>query len=327
MPTALPAIDHDLHDALIAVAREHGPLDLHTLTRRARLALGRATLDEHVVNAVVERVTSLVCRPDGRISYLGDVLDGIVLTHRTRGPLDGRNDLWLGFGAQPFLTLACAAPLPLADGGEARIGETVDPVLVGPDGWLPPADPGDLIALTWRAGHLAVARIDEDDLAGPESEDHVRRTLGERCRTTQWWVDPQDDDAHLAILLGALAAARLEDPTLLSTPHAPLDQVLYDPLGTDRRNHWRDAAALRQGACVSFAVTGMPFALDRELRHRAERFGMTFDQFVITVLGHLAWRTPFAEDMEPWGDWLPEAAGRPTAPVKHLRLTDDDSAG
>lgn len=327
MPTAPPHIDHELTDTPVALVREHGPLDVDILTRRARLSLGRAHLDAHAVGLAAERVTVLVCRPDGRIAYLGDVLDGIVLTHRTRGPLDGRNDLWLGFSSQPFLTLAGVAPLPLAEGGEARLSETVDPVLIGPDGWLPAADPGDLIALTWRNSHLAVTRIDEGDLASPEDEDRVRRTLGERCRTTHWWIDPQDDDAHLAILLLGLAAARLEDPTLLSSPHAPLDQVLYDPLGVDRRNHWREAAALRQGECVSFALTGVPHALDRELRHRAERYGMTLDQFVIAVLGHLAWRTPFAEDLAPWEDWVPEDTRRPAASVSHLRLADDDTAG
>ncbi len=33
---------------------------------------------------------------------------------------------------------------------------------------------------------------------------------------------------------------------------------------------------------------------------------MSLDQFVVAVLGHLAWRTPFAEDMEPWEHWSPD---------------------
>ncbi|HET6560284.1 MAG TPA: hypothetical protein VFG72_00265 [Marmoricola sp.] len=45
-----------------------------------------------------------------------------------------------------------------------------------------------------------------------------------------------------------------------------------------------------------------------ELDARARRYGMSFAQYVIAVLGHLAWRTPFAEDMEPWEDWDPERA-------------------
>ena len=73
---------------------------------------------------------------------------------------------------------------------------------------------------------------------------------------------------------------------------------------------------------MSFAVTGMPMALDRELRHRAQRYGMTLDQFVIALLSHLAWRTPFAEDLEPWEDWLPEELRPSPGRVMPLRLAD-----
>lgn len=328
MPPTPPEIDHELHDCLVSLVREHGSLDLRTLTRRARLTLGRRELDPHVVSVVVDVATLLVVRPDGRVAYLGDVLDGVVLTHRIRGSLRDRTDLWLGLGAQPFLAMACLGPLPLEGGGEARLAETVDPVLIGPPGWLPPAEHGDLIALRWVGGRLAVSLVGADELAGPGEEDAVRKILGERCRTERWWSDADDESSRAAVLLAALGSARLEDPDLLSTPHAPLDQVLYDPLGTDPRAHWRDAAAWRQVECVSFAITGMPYALDRELRHRAQRYGMTFDQFVIAILGHLAWRTPFAEDMEPWDDWWPADTSRPDATVSPLRLIDDgDSAG
>lgn len=141
-----------------------------------------------VVEALVDAATPLVTRPDGRVEFLGDVLDGIVLTHRVRGSLRDRTDLWLGDGVQPFLAMACLHPLPLTTGGEARLTETADhPVLLGPPGWLPPADSGDLIALCWRDGQLAVRLVDPDELAGPAEEDAVRRVLGERCRTERWW--------------------------------------------------------------------------------------------------------------------------------------------
>ena len=39
---------------------------------------------------------------------------------------------------------------------------------------------------------------------------------------------------------------------------------------------------------------------------------MTLDQYVIAVLGHLAWRTPFAEDLEPWDGWAPAEEGTVT---------------
>ncbi len=119
MSSPMPEIDHPLHDTLVALVREHGPLDLRTLTHRARVAAGRPDLDASGVAALVETGTLLVVRPDGRITYLGDVLDGIVLTHRVRGSLRGRTDLWLGRGVQPFLTMAVIAPLPLVSGGAA----------------------------------------------------------------------------------------------------------------------------------------------------------------------------------------------------------------
>lgn len=324
MPTPLPKLDDSLLECLVPLVREHGPVDLRTLTRRARITSGRRDLDPGVVEALVDAATLLVTRPDGRVVYLGDVLDGIVLTHRVRGSLRDRTDLWLGQSVQPFLVMACLHPLPLATGGEAVLTETADhPVLLGPPGWLPPADAGDLIGLRWRDGRLTVRLVEPDELAGPAEEDAVRRVLGERCRTERWWHGDEDEDwVRRALLVQALGIARLEVPDLLSTPHAPLDQVLYDPLGPDDRTHWRDTAAWRQTHCVSFTVQGMPAGLDMELRRRAERYGMTFDQFVIAVLGHLAWRTPFAENLEPWGDWVPDDLRRPAAPVSRLRVAD-----
>lgn len=160
-----------------------------------------------------------------------------MLTHRLRGSLRDRTDLWLGHGVQPFLAMACHTPLPLVTGGEARLTETEEPVLLGPDGWLPPAEHGDLIALHWRGGQLAVRTVDPDELAGPDEEDAVRRLLSERCRTERWWQGDDEDWVRNALLLEALGRARLEDPDLLSTPHAPLDQILYDPLSRDPGAH------------------------------------------------------------------------------------------
>jgi len=63
----------------------------------------------------------------------------------------------------------------------------------------------------------------------------------------------------------------------------------------------------------------MPSAPHTELSSRASHYGMTADQFVILALGHLAWRTPFAEDMAPFDSWV-TAPG--TAPER-LRLVFD----
>ena len=54
---------------------------------------------------------------------------------------------------------------------------------------------------------------------------------------------------------------------------------------------------------MSFTVEAMPEYLYGELDRRARKYGMSFDQFVVAVLSHLAWRTPFAEDLGPWERW------------------------
>ena len=57
-----------------------------------------------------------------------------------------------------------------------------------------------------------------------------------------------------------------------------------------------------------------------ELSDRARRYGMTEAQFIVALPSTLAWRTPFAEDMEPRDDWDPY---RTTADVASL----DQEAG
>jgi hypothetical protein len=83
---------------------------------------------------------------------------------------------------------------------------------------------------------------------------------------------------------------------------------LYEPIDDRTPNLWRDFMAWRQDNTVSFAIEGVPEALYIELNHRAGRYDMSLDQFIIAMLGHLAWRTPFAEDMGPWEQWDPEAS-------------------
>jgi hypothetical protein len=118
-----------------------------------------------------------------------------------------------------------------------------------------------------------------------------------------------------------LAIARLEAPDLLSTPSVPLQELLYEPVDDRTPDMWRDLMAWRQENTVSFSLEGMPEALYMELDHRADRYSMNLDQFIIAVLGHLAWRTPFAEDMGPWESWDPEHAPQPM-PLRAVDLPD-----
>ncbi len=288
-------IDHDLHDALVDLVSAHGPHPLSWLARRVRRDRRDPRIDEAAVLRVTEYANLLVVRPDGLVAYLGDVLDGIVLTHRVRGSLTGRNDLWLGPGAQPLLAMAAYRPLPLTSGGEARIAESLEPALVGPPGWLPDAARGDVVGLRWHAGQLEVSRVDPDELAGPVDQQHVRTLLAERCHA-DLWLTGDDPDTRAGRVVRALGLARLEDPALLSEPHPPLDELLHDAVEARRRNQWpHHAAALPTGST-------MPRELDLELRHRAEQHGMTVDEFVSALLAR---RTP-SPDVGPREQWLPD---------------------
>lgn len=230
-----PAVSEhrELHEVLADLVQIHGAQTVGELAALARRRLGDPGITPDMVEATAERVTTLVLRPDGRVDHLGRVLDGIVLTHRVRGPLAGRGDLWLGRGAQPFLVLACLHPLPLVSGGDARISESAAPALVGPPGWLPEVERGDLVGLRWREGRLAVSRVDEAHLAGARSTAHVRAVIAEHVNREQWLMGA-DPDALAAQIVHGLAQARLEDPELLSTPHAPLEELVGDPAADHR---------------------------------------------------------------------------------------------
>jgi len=141
-------------------------------------------------------------------------------------------------------------------------------------------------------------------------------------RRERWFTGSDDPENRPAEVVNAIALALLEEPALLADPLPPLDELLHDALEDQHHFHWRDFAAHRQGDTVSFSISGMPEALHVELSRRAHRYGMSFDQYVIAVLGHLAWRTPFAEDMEPWEHCRPTSRSslRSSAIDPHLDM-------
>jgi hypothetical protein len=123
----------------------------------------------------------------------------------------------------------------------------------------------------------------------------------------RYFMGDDDLSTRPAELARCISVALLEDPALFATPYPPLDELLHNPL--ERHvdvDHWRSLAVGQQVETVGFWVSGLPVALSRELGQRAQRYGMTEQQFVVALLSSLAWRTPFAEDMEPWEEWHPE---------------------
>lgn len=314
MPPAEPiSVDHALHDALVAMVREHGPQPLAWLTPRARRERRDARIDESAVIRTIECSTILVPMVDGRIGFLADVLDGIVLTTRARAPLAGRTDLWCRVGMQPLVNLSAYGPIPLESGGEVRRMESGEQVLVGPPDWLPDIPRFGLVGLRLRGGKISTLAVDDDQLPSPVECQRVRALIADHYRRERWWHGGDDLETRPGELVRAVTLARMEDRDLLSTPYPPLDELLYNPLEQDvDEHHWRDHAAALQQESTSRHLGGIPAALDMELERRARLYGMSFDQFVIAMLGHLAWRTPFAEDCEPFDPyWDPDRSPRP----------------
>lgn len=303
----LPDVDDELHDVLERLTREHGASDLDWLTARARSERRDARIDAEAVADVVEVSTLLAWRPDGTVDHLMHVLDGVVLTQRARASLAGRPDLWCTVALQPLLNVAAFTSLPLADGsGHVTRAPSGQQVLVGPEGWLPDVARYGVVGIRLEDGRLSAEEVDEADFPDLREQERTRQLLAHHYRIERWYAGVDDLESRPGEMVRALLYARLEDPELLTDPHLPLDELLYLSLEQDGDVHyWRDRAAFAEGT-VSFSIAGMPDALHRELNSRAHRYGMSLDQYVIAVLGHLAWRTPFAEDMQPWENWDPE---------------------
>jgi hypothetical protein len=316
MDVDLSKIDHELCLVLERLTREQGPLEGGWLVARARRELRDARVDHDAIVSAVDSSTLLAWLPTGEVAHLGEVLDGAILTLRVRAGLAGRTDLWCSVSVQPLLNLAACAPIPLADGsGVVSRPDTGHEVLVGPPGWLPPVDRYEVIGLRLGGGRLSVERVDEASYPDLEEQQRVKELLVKHYRLERWFVGEDDLASRPAEVVRALAHARLEDPHLLCAPHPPLEELLHLALRKDEEHHfWRDFAAQVEGTS-SFWVGGMPDALHHELSARARLYGMSFDQYVVAVLGQAAWRTPFAEDMGPWQDWDPSPPDQEAAPV------------
>ncbi|WP_295700171.1 hypothetical protein [Lapillicoccus sp.] len=304
-------VDEALHAAILRTLVRQGRTPLELLVRQMRKERRDARVDAEAVYQCVTGSSLLVGHPGGEVGTLLEVLEGHVLTQRVPGPTAGRKDLWCTTALQPFLAWCSVLPLPLLSGGELTAAEFGHSALIGPPGWLPSAEPGDLLALQIEGGELGITLVDRDadtkSETGPVGQQDLRRLLARhydvfRIYSLHTWSLPRPGE-----LIAALTHALLERPEILRQPGVPLDELLYDPLNQqDIDHHWRDANAWRTDETVSFCITGMPENLHGEIRRRADAYGMSEDQYVIAVLGHLAWRTPFAEDLGSLDSWVPE---------------------
>ena len=304
--------------ALSQRVRAHGPESPRHLARHLGLGGPRHETEERVMSLTYDGPT-LVGLPTGEVSHLVHVFDRCWFTQRVRSPTAGRRDLWATSALAPIVTALLEAPVVLASGaGRARMSDHLHPALVGPPGWLPEVAAGGLVALRFIDGWLETTGVAEPP-GGLVAQQEIRELVGRHYASERWHL--HDEPTTRITLTRALAGAVLEVPDLLRAPAAPMDELLLDPLQEQHRHVFRDMEAGQQMESVSISLWGIPVGLHNELRRRAELFGMALDQYVIAVLGHLAWRTPFAEDMEPWDGWAPASE---EAQVRVLRPADGD---
>ena len=289
-------------DALARKTRHHGPV-------------AAARLSDDDLDSVLSGPT-LVGLPDGRASHLLHVLDRQWFTQRVRASTAGRDDLWVTSALAPIVTVLVEQPVPLRSGGDLAMAAHFQQAVTGPGGWLPAVPAGGIVALRFVDGAVE-ARAVPDLAVSLERDQATRELLARHYRNERWHVDDEPTTRHT--LTRAVTASVLEVPHLFEEARTPLDELLHDPLREEHQHAWRDMAVWQADGSIGFSVEGMPQGLYSELDRRAHVYGMSFDQFVIAVLGHLAWRTPFAEDMEPYDSWLPpeQAPPKPT-PLRPL---------
>lgn len=296
-------------DAIASRVRATGPLTAQALVRSTGLTGPKRDAVDRVHSLTYDGPT-LVGLPTGEVSHLVHVFDRCWFTQRVRSATAGRRDLWATSALAPLVTALFEAPLPLASGtGVISMSEHLLPAIVGPPGWLPEVPAGGLVALRLREGMVETRAVEEPGTS-PPAQRAVRELVGRHYVNERWYAD--NEHATRSTLTRAMASAVLEMPELLRSPIEPIDELLLDPLQEQHRFVFRDLAAFQQMESVSISLQGMPVGLHNELSRRADLFGMTLDQYVIAVLGHLGWRTPFAEDLEPWDGWAPAEEGTVT---------------
>lgn len=319
-PVELSPTDDDLEStALLALA--DGPLSVGALATRMRRRFRSRTVDPRLVEMLVERSLLLVGRPDGSVIRLIDLLEGSTFTVRVAHADGTRRDLWVSLALAPLITWMDREGLCLTSGDPLSRGAFGHDTIVGPDGWLPALPPGSLVSLTVTRGRVEVAPVEDDALLDLTEEGAVRRALSRHYRTTTWWTE-DDLSERPYDLTTAVANALVEDPLLLHRPTRPLDELLYIAVRQcEQDHHLRDVSAWGAGENVSFSIAGMPEALAGEITRRARHYGMSDDQYLILAMGHLCWRTPFAEDLGDDGfGWEPSPRPSGGGPDEPRRL-------
>lgn len=198
-------------------------LDERFADQAAKAGLSSEELVDDVLDQLCDDDGALTWLPGDRSVHVGDLTDGIVLTHRLTdveqrvGTLNAGFDL-SGFGRRDDLRLP---------GGGEIVAFSVEPHHLGwrgPDGWLDEFAPDDLLAV--RVDDLGTVTLDviDEPLVEPRLVDRVRAAY-----------DAEVEDYELPVRAERLVLAlQFDDPSTFASPQPPLAD-LCGAAGLDRR--------------------------------------------------------------------------------------------
>jgi hypothetical protein len=158
---------------------------------------------------------------DGRLCDLEDLLEGLTLTHELTDDERQTQTLAIGLDLGPLTMMSDDGRThPLTDGEVATSSASGSWQLTGPPGWLPDAP---VVVARVLDGRIELTGRDELPPVDEAVVDRLEQALG-AARAHQDVVDEVD----------LIIEARARFPRLLTSPHAPLSELL-------------DAAGLRPG--------------------------------------------------------------------------------
>ncbi|MGI8536333.1 MAG: hypothetical protein ACR2K2_07485 [Mycobacteriales bacterium] len=309
----MPTIAESLYDVLL----RQGPCTEEEL-RQELVRTGRSTAKTTagVKSALADHPYARPL-PDGRWDTGARALAGAVLTTRPRSRLrDGV--LWVHRDLEPFDALHGREGIRLAAGGVARRGSTRVPTIVGPDGWLPAVEPGQLLALTWDGKAMSVElatdvlTVDSDEVLA------VRRLL--RAHAEAVVQPPPWQLSRPPSMSTTVLSALQEQPDLFGRPLPPLSELLPLP------EH-----LLPEGWVGDTPPDGVPLMLQlpqrvfHELERRSHLLGDRLPDYAGMLLGAAVDRVlPPARDGDCGCRWGPAPSYGQTYGTD---LLDDDEDG
>ncbi len=262
---------------LAAILTEHGPLDAEDIAERLDEAGIRDA--DHVIEDYLDEYSCPAAElPDERWVWLPALLAGRVVTHRLTEQEITHDLLAITPDLDPILELcnhdgyrefADGAPVTivLPDFDDLLLEQRGIPFELVDESGVLLLNPGTLTALGLSAGDLVGLRCTDDGLALEPVDATTDTTVGARLAAL---LDTEEPSRLAAVVWAACA----DDPTLFTTPLAPLSEAI-DAHGLASHDDW-------------LAPAGFDFErwdFERKSALLADRYGLDADQtFVLTAL-------------------------------------------